>query len=199
MIIAIIAGPILAVQVQKLIERIRWKHEEKRKLFVDLMSTRGRPLLLQHVHSLNMIDVIFSGKRKRDVAVVEAWSVLREHFYDVPRPPLVAPGIEINEAEMKDHYAKLDTWGSKRNDLLVELLDKMAVSLGYHFDPVLLKKGAYTPQGYVDLELAQQTILGGFMEIFQGKRLFPVFVVHPSNTEKTAPHKKDKKANSPKN
>ena len=108
-IIAIVAGPILAVQAQKLIERFRQNHEEKRKLFMTLMVTRGRPLIQEHVQALNMIDVIFSekgiilalfrGRRKKIRQVIEAWSEFRDHLYDFPKQPVVKPGSDTIEAD----------------------------------------------------------------------------------------------------
>ncbi len=48
-ITAIIIGPILAVQVQKKIER--WRQERERKIWVfkSLMATRGIPLSARHL------------------------------------------------------------------------------------------------------------------------------------------------------
>ncbi len=54
MVIAIIAGPILAIRVQKLIERFTQRRDEKRRLFMTLMATRGRPLVPEHVQELNL-------------------------------------------------------------------------------------------------------------------------------------------------
>ena len=54
-VFAIIAGPILAIQVQKLIERITQRRDEKRRLFMTLMATRGRPLAPEHVQAPHQI------------------------------------------------------------------------------------------------------------------------------------------------
>lgn len=61
MIAAVILGPILAVQVQKRIEKLREKWGRKNHLFQILMSTRASRLSPDHVQALNMIDLVFYG------------------------------------------------------------------------------------------------------------------------------------------
>lgn len=194
-VIAIIAGPILAVQVQKLIERITQKRQSKKTLFMTLMSTRGRPLVLEHVQALNMIDVIFSDKsifdvffrdkRKKERAVVDAWSEYRDHLNDYPKQPPSESGNGLSEAARTAYKSKCDDWQSRSIELLAELLAKMAASLNYHFDKVLLKKGAYTPRGYGDTELAQLVIQRGLSEVLLGLKSIPIRVVEVPSTERT--------------
>jgi len=199
-VFAIIAGPILAIQVQKLIERITQKRDEKRRLFMTLMATRGRPLVPEHVQALNMIDIIFSAKSrmistimsiifwhrsKKDKAVIEAWSELRDHLYNFPKQPALGAGTDTSEADASTYKVQLETWASKKDDLLIELLDKMAKSLGYHFDKVLLKRGSYTPQKYGDLETFQMINLAGFAEVLLGTKSIPVRIVGVPSTEGT--------------
>lgn len=64
----------------------------------------------------------------------------------------------------------------KADDLLCNLLGKMAKSLGYHFPELWIKKGAYTPQRYGELEENQRTILQGLAEVLLGIRSFPMKV-----------------------
>jgi len=173
-IIAIIAGPILAVQAQKWIERVRQGRDEKRRLFLALMATRGRPLVAEHVQALNMIDVIFSGKGAQDLSVVEAWREYRAHLNDYPQQ---LAGKKLSEAEQAALQNKRDIWTSKSRDMLVELLVKMADLLGYHYDRPLLQKGAYTPQGYQDDDFSQFLIRRGLIEILGGIRPVEVRLV----------------------
>lgn len=60
-IIATIAGPILAVQAQKWLERLRERRNRKLKVFQQLMATRASRLSTDHVQALNMIDLVFYG------------------------------------------------------------------------------------------------------------------------------------------
>lgn len=178
-VIAIIAGPILAIQAQQIIERIKQKREERRRLFMTLMATRDRPLVLEHVQSLNMIDIVFSGKNKKDKAVIEAWSELRDHLYNYPQRPSAESGTDISKADRARYQTNIDTWGLKKIDLLIELLAKMAESLNYHFDKVLLKRGAYTPAGYGETESDQYIIRKGVADLFQGLTSIPIRIEEP--------------------
>lgn len=183
-IVAIIVGPILAVQVQKLIERLTQRHDEKRKVFMTLLTTRGRTLAPEHVQSLNMIDLFFSGKRRKDQAVVEAWALYRDHLFSKTEPPKPQANGEVSKDDNIDFQNRLREWGKKSDDLLCSMLKKMAESLGYHFPDLLLKKGAYTPQWYGDLEQHQMTILRGLAEVMLGVRSFPMKVSEfPVNEE----------------
>jgi hypothetical protein len=173
-IVAIIAGPILAVQAQKWLERMGKQREEKRRLFLALMATRGRPLVADHVQALNMLDVIFSGKGGMDRAVVEAWREYRDHLNDYPREPA---GKEHSDAERAALQSRRDSWSLRSADLLVELLVKMAESLGYHYDRTLLRKGAYIPQGYDEADMSQLVIRRALTEILIGVRPLPIRVV----------------------
>jgi hypothetical protein len=72
-IIALIAGPILAVQAQKWIERRRENRVRKLFLFRELMATRAARLSQRHVEALNLIDLEYPGNKSRDKNVYEAW------------------------------------------------------------------------------------------------------------------------------
>lgn len=181
-IAAILLGPILAVQVQKLIERIAQRKEEKRKLSITLMSTRGRTMSLEHVQALNLIDVVFTGEK--DKPVTEAWAELNDHFGSYPKAPVTPPNGEPVEGEKLKYESEQTAWGSKKEDLLVTLPGTMADSLDDHFDKLLLRKGAYTPQGFGEVEMDQRTILRGLAEVLLGLRDFPMKITEtPVNGE----------------
>jgi len=163
MVIAIISGPIVAVQVQKLIERIRSKKQAKEVIFKTLMSTRGTPISLSHVQALNMIDLEFYSKKKKDKRVVDAWKIYRDHLYNHPKDP-----------KHPDYKSKFDAWFEKSNDLLTDLLFEMAHSLQYDFDKVHLKRGAYTPRGHSDTELAQLFLRDRLVALFAGETAIPI-------------------------
>ncbi|WP_406935450.1 DUF6680 family protein [Acinetobacter seifertii] len=57
-IFATLLGPILAIQIQKLIEKRNFAHTRKVVLFEQLMATRATRLSPEHVRALNMIDII---------------------------------------------------------------------------------------------------------------------------------------------
>lgn len=177
MIVAIFCGPITAVQIQKFIEWMRQKRLVKENIFKTLMSTRGTPISLPHVQSLNLIDLEFYGNQKKNKKVVDTWTVYRDHLYSAPQ-----------DTKATGYFDAMDVWTKKKDELLVELLFEMAQALGYSFDKVLLKKGSYTPQGYIDNESAQVLLREGFVSLLEGKSVLPVQVIETksqsSNEEK---------------
>jgi hypothetical protein len=159
MITAVVLGPILAVQVQKFIEK--WNEARGRKLgiFKTLMATRGARLSPQHVQALNMIDLEFSSDNPKEKTVLDAWKTYLEHLYNVPR-----------DSQDPNYQTKFTLWDSKSSEYLIALLSAMGKSAGFVFDEVQLKKGAYTPQGYIDLETENSLIRRGTLDILYGRR-----------------------------
>jgi hypothetical protein len=145
---ATVAGPVLAVQAQKWIEGWRDDRARRVSLFKTLMATRGAALSPAHVQSLNSIDLEFHGERYRRVR--SSWRTYLDHLNSGPEK-------EANESA--DAFeARQKTWDDRRSDLLVDLLSAMGEHLGYSFDRVDLKRGAYTPQGHSELEMEQRIV-----------------------------------------
>jgi len=159
MVIAILLAPLLAVQVQKRVEIFRETRQRKLYIFHTLMATRAARVSTEHVQALNMIDIIFY-KDKSEKPVREAWKKYLDHLNN---PPLA-----------QDQSAH---WNERRDDLFVDLLSKMAESLGYHFDDVHLKKGIYFPQAHSDQELAQIAIRDSLVKVLSGEKAIPMEVV----------------------
>ncbi|MEQ8562592.1 MAG: hypothetical protein RID18_13845, partial [Cytophagales bacterium] len=78
MTVAVIIGPIAAVQIQKWLENSRNKKERKLLLFKTLMSTRATRVSIEHVQSLNMIDIEFNNKGYEKV--ITAWRNYNDHL-----------------------------------------------------------------------------------------------------------------------
>jgi hypothetical protein len=163
MVGAVILGPILAVQAQKLIEAWKQKKDRKTWVFKTLMATRGTQLSPAHVQALNMIDLEFSPKKPKEHSVLDAWKVYLDHLAGAPR-----------DFQDPNYQAQLVAWSTRSNDCHVELLYVMSLSLGYDFDKVHLKKGAYTPKGHADIELEQTLLRRGSLDLLYGKRALPV-------------------------
>lgn len=170
-IVAVLAGPILAVQVQKLIESWRESKLRKNNIFKTLMATRGRTLSPIHVEALNMIDLEFSSGKPKDKMVVDAWKIYRDHLNS----------LKVDRGD-RDYSFKLERWTDKANDLLADLLAAMAKVVGYDFDKVHLKKGSYTPQGYVDIEFEQDFIRKSMVKLFLNDAKIPIQIITPSDT-----------------
>jgi hypothetical protein len=200
MIAAIILGPVLAVQAQKWIEWITRVRQDKKQLFITLMATRGRTLHQDHVQALNMIDIVYRSKgpldfylkksKRKDLAVIEAWSELRDALYNGPTPPWATDENPPIEA-LKEYQPKLDSWSSECDRLRIQLLNKMAAAVGYHFDAVTLKKGSYNPQAYADIELAQTIILHGLKQVALGSASIPIHITASPDMNDTPPTKSE--------
>jgi hypothetical protein len=182
-IAAIIAGPILAVQAQKIIESIKERKERKVRLFHTLMETRATRLSGPHVSALNMIDLEFYGKSffgkrwqsEAEKKVTNAWKIYNDHLNN--RVP----------------DEKLDAWIDRGLELFTSLLYAMSQSLGYDFDEVQLKRDCYSPIAHGRIEHEQTKIRESIVEILEGKRSFPMAVtyfppVEPAVEKQTEPH-----------
>lgn len=158
-IIAIIIGPIAAVQIEKYLERKREQRSHKLWIFSTLMATRANRLSPVHVEALNRIEVEFYNDRN----VMEARKVLLDAFESFPQ-----------DEKALDYSAKLEKAVEKSNDCLVKLLYQMSESLGYHFDEVHLKKGVYAPKGHAEAELQQYELRQHLLAILKGNK--PIIV-----------------------
>lgn len=161
MIGAVLLGPILAVQVQKIIEHLTEKKNRKKQVFSILMATRATPMAPLHVEALNRIDIDFYDDKK----VKAAWNKLRDNFNHYPKP------------EEEDFKIKSNSWAEKSVEFFNDLLNEMANSLGYKFDAVDLKRGSYYPKGHGDLEDENYKMRQALLKILSGKESFPIKVV----------------------
>ncbi|MEQ9467003.1 MAG: hypothetical protein RLN88_06290 [Ekhidna sp.] len=168
MTLAVILGPIAAVQIQKWLEQTRNEQERKLELFKTLMSTRATRVSIEHVQSLNMIDIEFNGKGYEHV--ITAWRNYHDH--------------------LSNGDSKSTSWMDKNDDLFIELLYEMGTSLNYTFDKVMLRRTAYSPIAHGDIELDQQAIRRGLATILSGNAAFPVFFTNNVGEEKPKQAKK---------
>lgn len=159
-IAATLLGPVLAVQAQKAVEAIRDRRSRKGWVFHTLMATRAARLSPEHVQALNMIDLIFYGRRilgvnhrtKSEQAVIDAWREYLDHL------------------STKADDAGLQLWTVQGAELFTNLLFAIANDMGYSFDRVQLKKGAYSPVAHGDLEFEQNAIRKLALRVLSGER-----------------------------
>lgn len=112
MITAVLIAPLLAVQVQKRLEKLRESRGRKMRIFKTLMATRAATVSTDHVQALNMIDLEFhDNKYKR---VTTAWKTYLDHLSSFPKEDEKAQAV----------------WVDKKTDLLAKLLQEMGNSLG---------------------------------------------------------------------
>jgi hypothetical protein len=157
-VLATLLSPLIAVQVTKWLDRKNQAREEQIRIFKTLMATRATNLDPRHVESLNVIDVVFSANDKKQKEIRRLWKQYLDHLNN-------------------KHYP-VAHWGTKRVELLVELLHSMGSYLGFDFDKTHIKNEAYFPQGYSALEDDQTAIRKAVLEILGGERPLPMRVVN---------------------
>lgn len=182
MILAVIAGPILAVQAQKYIETIKESRNRKLRIFHTLMSTRATRLAPDHVSALNMIDIEFYGKTKlgkrnqssSEKEVTNAWKLYNDH---------------LNNKVDDD---RIDAWLDRSDDLFTSLLYSMSQHLGYEFDEVQLKRDCYRPIAHGDIENQQLKLREGLVAVLDGEKSIPMAVTHFPQMEAVDPSTQEK-------
>ncbi len=156
MFIAIVLAPLIAVQVSQWLDRARDKRNRQVEVFRTLMTTRRSRMAPDHIKALNMLDVEFSGNDRKEREVVDAWKAYLDH---------------LNDSSMS-----AEVWGTRGDDLFVDLIYAVANAVGYEFDKTHLRRSAYYPRGYGEAEWDVQQIRSGFREVLEGKRSIPVWV-----------------------
>jgi hypothetical protein len=164
-VLATIAGPILAVQAQKWVERWREGAQRKKWVFQTLMTTRATPLATEHVQALNWIVLAFYGRRrwwslgrtvptKTETAVMKAWNSY-----------LAQLNIPIPQDE-----GGAGAWNGTTRALLTNLLVAIAPDVGFEFDRVLFEQGAYHPYAHEVMMSEQNKLRKQTIELLEGKR-----------------------------
>lgn len=159
-VFATLLGPVLAVQAQKAIERARERRSRKSWVFHQLMATRAARVSPEHVQALNMIDLAFYGRRvlgthrrsKSEQAVIDGWREYHDHL------------------NTKAEGEGLRIWNVRGDELFINLLFAMAEDVGYRFDRVQLKKGAYSPIAHSELEEQQRALRTLAIGMLSGER-----------------------------
>jgi len=167
-ILAILAAPIVALQIQKYIEDRKEIRARKMQIFRTLMATRATRLDAKHIEALNMIDIEFFKNEK----VTEKWKLLLDNFANYPQDP-----------NKKNYESKLSSCAEKSDGLFVDLLSEMAKSLDYKFDKVHLKRNIYIPKGQADYMMSQEFMRRAFVEVLSGARSIPIKVVNAVKDE----------------
>ena len=158
MILAVLLGPIIAVQLTRYLDNKKEERTRKLEVFKTLMATRAYTISWDHVVALNRIDLEFDKDNMKEKAVIEAWKAYLDLLGDKEMPP--------------------EQWAVKRIDLLVELLHKMAQVLDYDFDKTHIKNSSYSPMAHGNIEEEQKAIRTGLIEVLEGKRPIPMAVVN---------------------
>ena len=177
-IIAIIAGPVMAVWVGIFLNDRKERRDRRLRVFETLMATRGAGLSLDHVRALNMIDLTFDGKESTDKGVLNAWKGYFNILHKFPHQD-----GSMNDGEWNIHVAN---WNERRDDSLAKLLHRMANALGYDFfDKVYIKNNSYNPVAYKDEEYEWRSIRTGLIGLLHGHTSLPVCKGKPLPPDKS--------------
>ncbi len=166
-ILATLLSPLIAIQVQKWIERATERRDTQQQVFRTLMATRATRLDAEHVHALNRIDLDFGAAGRRQNAlereVIDRWRLYADHLN-------IVPSDNPTESEQL-------AWAQRSDDLFVELLYALSKALGYSFDRVQLRRAVYRPRAHGLIESRQEIIQRGFAGLFTGETTLPMRVV----------------------
>ena len=152
-VLAIFAGPVVAVHITRRFDRKRDESDRKRDIFRSLMKTRSSRLAAEHVTALNLIELEFHGRND----VIEPFRAYLQHLDSPPPAP-----------EEQKRYFEI------RNDLFFEFLRALGRELGYKFDKRDLDRLGYLPAGWVDDENVQRNNTRLLKELLEGTRPLPV-------------------------
>jgi hypothetical protein len=151
--VATILGPILAVQAQKWIERLRETRERKLRVFYTLMGSRAARTSPEHVQALNLIDLLF--RRKAEKPVIDAWEAYRDH---------------LNQDAEKMTPNQQEAWITRGNDYFNALMHAMSTALGYRFTKPQIQRGIYSPRAHSIADIEQQAIRRGAAMVLSGNQ-----------------------------
>ena len=157
-ILAIILGPIFAVQAQTYIDHRRQERQRKFRLFRELMATRGTRLSPRHVEALNLVELEYSASNPKQRPVFEAW----RSYFDLLN---TAPADPNNPQPIYD----------RRDDAFVDMLYEMSRFQGFSYDRVAIRRNSYLPTGHGEMEVDQVTIRKALVEILTHKKALSVF------------------------
>ena len=157
MISAVLLGPVIAVQLTRILDDRREVRNRKLQIFKTLMATRAYTMSWIHVEALNRIDLEFDKQEKSELAVIEAWKAYLDLLNNSDKIPP-------------------EQWIVKRTELFVELLHKMALVLDYTFDKTHIKNSSYAPMAHANLEGQMETIRRETIELLEGKRSLSIHV-----------------------
>jgi hypothetical protein len=160
-IVAIIYGPIRAVEITRKRDIERDAEMRKRLILSALMRTRKMVVHPDHVGSLNQIQLEFFGH----AAVIAAYrSYIANLSEAVP-----APGNN------------LQNFLARRNDLFFDLLHLIAVASDVPMDRHELDRLSYVPLGWQNDENEIKAVRNSLIEVLQGRK-----PLHVTNAPPTA-------------
>jgi hypothetical protein len=139
-VIALVAGPVIAVIITLWYQQRRQRYDAKKGVFLVLMANRrSNPPTLEWANALNLIDVVFADNRK----VVDKWHDLFK----------LADQTAINWGQFGHTY--------------IELLSEMAKVLGYRQLQQTDIDRFYAPQAHGTQAALNQELQNEFLRVLK--------------------------------
>ncbi len=160
-VIALLLGPVLAIQSQKWLERNAERRAKQLRIFRVLMATRSTPVTLEHAKALNLIDIDFSTKQEKEKSVIDTWQILQLHLNTG------YPNYDIDKDKPEYQHA-LNTAINKSREYLENLLDEMSKCLGYDFERIIIKRDSYYSLSQADKDNDDFLIRKGLRQVLYG-------------------------------
>jgi hypothetical protein len=180
-IIALVAGPIMAVLITRHLDDSRTYRARRMDVFRTLMRTRRAILTPDHIGALNLVEIEFA----KDLSVMAAWKLLFTNFGNpqARREDERLDGI-TNQAEIvKRNELFGQRLSQERQSLLAKLLHQMARTLGFKVEQLEIFEGGYTPQFWVNVESEQETIRKFAVDLATANRALPIAVIDYRSAE----------------
>ena len=150
-IIAVLIGPVFAVIVTRFIDEERAHRSRKLEIFRALMKTRNMKVHIEHVWSLNLVEIEFID----DDQVIMAW---KEYLRRL--------GEKLPHFEDRNEFEN----AVKRRDAhLSRLLSEIAKVLKMKVEQLDIFEGNYLPQGWVDDDLEQRLARRSLVNVLTAK------------------------------
>jgi Family of unknown function (DUF6680) len=159
-VIALVAGPVIAVAITLWHQRRAEKRTAKERLFMTLMAHRKSfSPAPDWTNSLNLIDVVYADNPK----IVGQWHSLYDILIQTP----------INMQRYSYQY--------------LELLSEMAKSLGYRSIQQTDIDKFYTPQAYGDQAVTNAEIQKELLRVLKATASVPIFPTYPKGDDQLTP------------
>jgi len=174
-IIALVAGPAVAVVITRYLDDQRAYKARRMDVFRTLMRTRRAALSADHIGALNLVEIEFAD----EPPVLEAWKNLFQHFGS-PQGRRENEKIEgvTDQNEIKTRNEGFGTRiGEERQRLLAKLLHAMAKVLGFKIEQLEIFEGGYTPQFWANIESEQEIIRKFVVDLAHGNTVVPMGVI----------------------
>jgi hypothetical protein len=146
---ATLMGPILAVQIQRRIDRHKAQYDRRVGIYRTMMIER-LSLSAPNLAAFNAIPLEFQGVE----SVLNAWREYLDHM----------------------EKAQDENWMNNRIDLFFALMQKIAHKLNFESDFVRIKKDYYSPKRNAIVESEQEQIRQGLAKLLSGTGKLPLDV-----------------------